>query len=263
MEVRDWAIRILGADRLEDKLYCPNKLSDNHSGPAIFWKEPSRPAHMQFQRRSKEDKLPAFHEHGDPDKRAACLHRFAGHELLAVELMAYALLAFPEAPTNFRKGLVNTLKDEQRHVQLYVDQLKKLGVSFGDLPLYKHFWAHAPYLTSPIQYVSTVSLTFEQANLDFAPLYGASFLRHGDEGAAQLMHTILRDEISHVRFGWRWLQKFKTPEVTEWDAWVRSQSELLKPKRAKGFVFNRESRLQAGLSEEWVDRLADTKGLSS
>ena len=120
--------------------------------------------------------------------------------------MAYALLRFPEAPSTFRRGVANTLKEEQEHVRLYLRQMERLGIRFGDLPLYRHFWCHTPYLTSPISYISVMSLTFEMANLDFAPMYGQSFDRHGDKEAAALMARILKDEISHVSFGWHWLK---------------------------------------------------------
>src|SRR5680860_1754912 len=116
MEFRKWAISILSADTMEGKLYCPESLTDYEPGSPLFWKEPVRPPGMNFVKRSKKEKLPPFHEHGEIDKRAECLHRFAGHELLAVEIMAFTLLAFPQAPTYFRKGLANTLKEEQEHV---------------------------------------------------------------------------------------------------------------------------------------------------
>lgn len=255
MELREWAIRILSADTLEEKLLKPSLLTDQQPGLPILWKEPCRPVGMHFKRHTSREKLPAFHEHGDPDKRAACLHRFAGHELLAVEIMAYALLAFPDAPKHFRKGVANTLMEEQGHVKLYIDRMNEMGIQFGDLPLYKHFWAHVPFLTSPIKYISVMSLTFEMANLDFAPLYGRSFSRYGDDASEALMQTIFEDEVAHVSFGYQWLKKLKTPETSTWNAWRESVPVLLPHSRAAGFVVLDEGRKRAGIPQDWIDKL--------
>ena len=170
--------------------------------------------------------------------------------------MAFALLAFPEAPPHFRKGLAHTLKEEQWHVSIYMKNMLRLGIRFGDLPLYKHFWNHTPYITSPLHYVSMMSLTFEMANLDFAPMYGKSFLKHGDPESAELMATICRDEISHVGFGWHWMNKLKDPQIADWDAWTSVLSTtLLTPKRAKGFYVHEEPRRASGIPEEWIRNL--------
>ena len=99
-------------------------------------------------------------------------------------------------------------------------------------------------------------LTFEMANIDFAPIYGKSFSQAGDAESASLMATILKDEISHVRFGWRWLQRFKQSPETEWEAWESTLKDtLLTPKRAKGFFLHEEPRKQAGIPSEWIDKL--------
>jgi uncharacterized ferritin-like protein (DUF455 family) len=252
MEIRDLCIQILGGQTLEDKLFFPLDLTDNHPGSPLFWDLPSRPIGMEFKRHSRKEKLPPFHEHGSLDKRAACLHRFAGHELLAVEIMAYALLAFPEAPKHFRKGVANTLKEEQEHVKLYRTRLRELQLELGDLPLYKHFWSHTPFLKTPLQYVSVMSLTFEMANLDFAPLYGKSFQRHGDEASAALMDRILHDEMHHVSFGIHWLHKLKDPEESSWDSWRNNVPERLHLQRAQGFCFFEENRRKANVPEDWL-----------
>ncbi|OGN63382.1 MAG: hypothetical protein A3E80_00050 [Chlamydiae bacterium RIFCSPHIGHO2_12_FULL_49_9] len=109
MELREWAKRILTADTLEEKLLCPDNLTDNCPGAPLLFNEPTRPPGMGFNKRSKEEKLPPFQTHDSSDNRAICLHRFAGHELLAVEIMAHALTAFPDAPKAFRKGVAHTL----------------------------------------------------------------------------------------------------------------------------------------------------------
>lgn len=255
MELRDWAIRILSADVLDEKLLSPEELTDTNPGAPLIWKEPTRPVGMQFQKHTHKDRLPKFSDHHDADKRATCLHRFAGHELLAVEVMAFALLAFPDAPQHFRRGVAHTLKEEQEHVRLYLKRMQEMGLRLSDLPLYRNFWNYTPYLKNPLQYVSVMSLTFEMANLDFAPLYGASFAKHGDAASAALMKKILEDEFSHVSFGYRWLKRFKEKEKTEWDSWVESLPPKLTPDRAKGFNFIEEHRTKIGIDPEWISNL--------
>ncbi len=256
MELRDWAIRILSADTIEEKLLDPQTLTDQSPGSPLVWNEPSRPIGMSFKRHTAKERLPRFHEHADADKRAVCLHRFAGHELLAVEIMAYALLAFPDAPKHFRRGVANTLKEEQGHVRLYMQRMTEMGLQFGDLPLYRHFWNYVPFLTTPVHYVSVMSLTFEMANLDFAPLYGASFAQNGDAASAALMNTILEDEIAHVSFGYRWLQKLKAAEQSEWQTWRESVPPLLTLDRACGFKLFEEHRKRAGIPQDWIEQFS-------
>ncbi len=255
MELREWAQRILSADTLEEKLLSPECLTDNVPGALLLFKQPTRPTGMGFSSRKKEDKLPPLHEHKSQDNRAICLHRFCGHELLAVEIMAQALLAFPDAPKTFRKGLANTLKEEQEHVRLYCARLKEMGVEFGSMPLYEHFWRQVHHLTTPIKYVSVMSLTFEMANLDFAPSYGKNFERFGDHESASLMAQILRDEIGHVSFGMQWLKKFKSKELSEWEAWREALPDHLILKRAKGHQFQINNRKKARVPEEWIKKL--------
>ncbi len=254
MEAKEWATRILSADTIEEKLLNPGKITDHSPGSAIFWDTPTRPQGMEFQKKSKKDKLPPLHELSSPDKRAICLHRFAGHELLAVEIMAYALLAFPEAPLDFRKGLIKTLKEEQGHVRMYMRRLEEFGVKLGDMPLYKHFWAAVPYLKDPVQYVSTMSLTFEMANLDFAPMYGKAFEQVEDLKSQALMKQIFNDELKHVNFGWQWLNHLHNCEDS-WEAYCKALPPYLSPKRASGHTFSTQSRLDAGVSPDWIKNL--------
>lgn len=252
MELQEWAERILSADTLEEKLFSPKKFTDNFTGPPKFWNEPVRPSGMGFQKHTKKNKLPKHWELSCPEKRAICLHRFAGHELLAVEIMAYALLAFPYAPKHFRRGVAGTLKEEQEHVRLYCKQLDRFGMDLRDAPLYRHFWSYTPYLKTPEQYISVMSLSFEMANLDYAPFYGAAFNQVGDKEAASLMQKILKDEITHVAFGWNWLKKFKRKDLSIWKAWLESLPKNFSPERAMGKPFQEGNRELAGVSSEWI-----------
>src|SRR5439155_7886224 len=100
----------------------------------------------------------------DPAQRARILHALANHELQAVELFAWALLAFPDAPLAFRRGLVAILGDEQRHFRLYEARLTAHATRFGDHPVTAHFWNKLDHLTGPLEFVCAMGLTFEAAN---------------------------------------------------------------------------------------------------
>jgi uncharacterized ferritin-like protein (DUF455 family) len=255
MELRDWAIQILTSSSLEDKLDTPITLTDHFPGKPLLFPEPARSSGMRFQKHHRKNKLPPLCELSNADKRAVCLHRFAGHELLAVEIMAHAIVAFPEAPATFRKGVAHTLKEEQQHVRLYMERLKGLGVQFGDLPLYRHFWSYVPHLTTPLKYVSMMSLTFEMANLDFAPYYGDAFRSHGDALSEKLMQTIFQDEIRHVSFGCQWLKRLKDKNQSTWDTWIQNLAPRTTPQRAKGPQYYPEHRIMAGVEPEWIEKL--------
>jgi uncharacterized ferritin-like protein (DUF455 family) len=254
MEANDLAKQILTSSNIEDKLFTPDIITDEILISPLIIDSPARSIDLEFKRREKKEKLPKNLLHID-ENRAVCLHRFAGHELLAVEVMAYALLAFPDAPKNFRKGLIRTLLEEQEHVRLYQKALGRFGKKLGDYPLYKHFWRLVPHLNTLSSYVSVMSLTLEMANLDFAPYYGSIFEKVGDIESSNLMKQIFADEIKHVAFGYGWLKMLKNKEDNLYDAWLKSLPIIVEPKRAKGPIFIDEGRIKAGLPDDFIENL--------
>lgn len=258
MELSQWAEIILSSERLEDKLFVPESITDNEKRAPLFWQEPSRSADIALHKRESSEKLPSFEHHGQQDNRAACLHRFAGHELLAVELLAFAVLAYPEAPKQFRRSLIFHIQEEQEHVRLYQKRLLAMGVQLGDDKWFRHFWAHTPYLKTPSQFLSLFNLTLEQANLDFAPMYGQSFARHGDKGSAALMQQILEDEVGHVRLGWHWLKKLNPNSDNYLETWQSLLPPTMNSRRARGFLVHSEPRKRAGIPQDWIEHLIGT-----
>jgi uncharacterized ferritin-like protein (DUF455 family) len=191
------------------------------------------------------------------------LHFFANHELLATELMALALLRFPDAPRTFRRGVLQTLKDEQEHTRLYLHRMQQCGIGFGELPVSGYFWRAISGMASPLEFVAGLSLTFEQANLDFARHFSDSFARVGDEDTARLLDRIYHDEIAHVAHGLKWFRKWKSQKQSDWEAFCGLLKFPLSAQRAKGPVFNSEGRLAAGLEPSFIDALkvyAQSKG---
>ncbi len=187
--------------------------------------------------------------------RVRCLHTFANHELMAVELMAWALLAFPEADRRFRMGLANILLEEQGHFALYAQRIEELGARFGDLPLNDHFWRAAGEITNPLEWVCTMHLTFEQANLDHAPYFGKLFSEVEDYDSADLMERIFEDEQRHVHFGSRWLKHYQPEEKSLFEAFVDNCTPSHRPSRARGPEFQIEARQRSGLDEDFIRSL--------
>ena len=188
-------------------------------------------------------------------ERGRLLHFFANHELLATELMALALLRFPDAPAAFRRGVWQTLKDEQLHTRLYVQRMRQCGIQFGELPVSGYFWRSVAAMESPLDYVTGLCLTFEQANLDFCRYFARGFQAVGDADTAVLLDRIYRDEIGHVAYGLKWFRRWKNPSQSDWEAFCRQLKFPLSPQRAKGLTLNVDGRRAAGLDPEFIAQL--------
>ena len=108
----------------------------------------------------------------------------------AQEDFAWAVLAFPEAPRAFRQGLLNIIGDEQRHCRMYLDRLAAAGGAFGDHPVSGLFWRQVDALDSPLAFVCTMGLTYENANLDFSLEHVAAARAAGDEATARVLEEV-------------------------------------------------------------------------
>lgn len=140
MSLEDAVRQVLFGSHLEDKLLnldgveIPANLDWN---PLTNIESPGRSTALGFS--AKQIKFPRVSSFHLDEKRALALHFFANHELLAIEMMAAAILMFPNQGNRFVKGLLSTIKDEQKHFSLYCRRMKKLGVEFGDYPLNDFF----------------------------------------------------------------------------------------------------------------------------
>ena len=258
MEIRQFAEQVLFGTRWEDKLVALDLYEDHAPGAGI--KTPSAPGRPpglgldEWHHRAKLRFRDVRHFHSEKE-RGLVLHFFANHELLALELMALALLKFPQAPEKFRRGLVQTLKDEQEHVRLYQQRMQEIGVEFGQIPVGDFFWKAIGPMETPMDFVTGLSLTLEQANLDYARHYAQVYRQLDDPETAAILERIYRDEIGHVKRGLTWFRRWQETELSEWEAYRQTLRFPLGPARAKGIGFNRAGRLKAGLSADYIDEL--------
>ncbi|HAE20541.1 MAG TPA: hypothetical protein DCG41_15100 [Verrucomicrobiales bacterium] len=254
--VLEFAERVLMSTSLGDKLaHAPVALTLDppKRGSFIAPSLPGRPDHLKPKSNDGKSPFPSADQIHNEEQRGILLHFFANHELLAVELMALALLKFPDAPDSFRKGILRTLQEEQNHTLWYLERMKDCGLNFGDYHLSPMIWSHISSMESPLDYVSRLSLTFEQANLDYAKHYSQVLARAGDHKTADLLSRIYRDEIAHVGYGLKWLRHWKQKAQSDWDAWHKQLHFPLSPIRAKGLApFNEEGRRKAGMDEHFI-----------
>jgi uncharacterized ferritin-like protein (DUF455 family) len=260
--VREYCLQILESGDLGSKLRPPlgpagEALDDSDPGSSLYIDRPARSAELRM--RAGSEKLPRPHELADSSARAVCLRRFAHHELMAVELFAWALLLWPDVPSSLRQGWLRTLHDEQRHCALYLGRLRAHGSGFSEEPLSDYFWKHAESIYAgsrgPLGFISGMGLTLEQANLDFTLLYGEAFQRAGDDRSATVSQLVHADEQRHVRLAAYWLSRLKRPDESDVEAYESSVPFPLSAARAKGKAFRVGARREAGLSEAMIEHV--------
>jgi uncharacterized ferritin-like protein (DUF455 family) len=260
MELRAFAGRVLLSETIAEKLLpLDPPATDLTPGPAWRVDVPQRPDGLRFAGRKQAPPMPQPKTFHDSAKRALAHHIMANHELQALEVMAFTLCAFPDAPAEFRLGMVEIMADEQRHTRMHIERAAVLGLPFGTVPVNGYFWEKARAFTSVLDYLAGLPLTFEGGNLDHTLEFAEYFDLAGDTRSAALMRVIHRDEIEHVRFGIDWLRKLKPPEQSDWDAYVAHLHFPLKPEKSKGKSFHREPRLAAGMSEDFITQLANVQ----
>ena len=261
MDLEDYAETILFGRHLKDKLIAPTVMPAPAKAATLcsFPKLPGRPAALRFleegETRPKEAHFPNARQLQTEVARGRVMHFFANHELLALELMALMLLRFPDAPATFRTLLYATMRDEQKHLRLYLQRMAALEVDFGALPAGRFFWDCLSQVESPRHFLAGMSLTFEQANLDFSRHYLKVMADLDDQETREVLQVVYEDEIRHVRQG---LASFCQDQSQGADLFIDYQAHLsfpMTPQHGKGKAFSRAARLAAGLPPEFVDEM--------
>ncbi|TGL07293.1 DUF455 family protein [Leptospira bouyouniensis] len=256
MKIADYAKHLLLAPNLEDKLVPPPKhWEEDGETKSLRIEKPGRSLHLQFS--DKKVKIPRLEHLNSESNRGLTLHHFANHELMAIELFAWALLAFPDAPKSIRNGWIKTIEEEQVHFRMYLNRMNDFGVQFGDIPLNYIFWKQLGQFQTLESFSAVMSLSFEGANLDYSQVYAKVFSFFNDHITSDIMVYIFEDEIKHVKRGVRAFEKSIPNEKNSWEHYLSLIHFPFTPRRAKGYLFFPETRYLAGLDANFVKQLAD------
>jgi uncharacterized ferritin-like protein (DUF455 family) len=250
--VEHWAHRYVTSDDLAFKL-APGVPPDEwlHPQRPLVLDAPGRPAELALAARG--DKTPGPEALRSPERRARLLHTFLHHELQAAELMCRAVLAFPDTPPAFRRGLIKICLDEVRHMDMYAQHIADLGFAVGDFPVNDWFWQRVPRARGPAGFVAVMGLGFEGANLDHTQRFAERFRRVGDVAGARLQEQVGEEEVPHVAFGAHWFSQLAG--ALDFDGWAAALPEPLSPMLMRGRPLNRAARTRAGYPEPFLERL--------
>lgn len=252
MTVQAWAHAYITSTDLQVKLTPPPR-------PSMWATEatPVRvPAPGRPQAWSKTGRVRKLRKGGafaQPERRAELVARMFGHELQAAELMAWALLAFPETPEAYKRGLMKIMDDEIRHMNMYAEYLHSLDFSPLDFPSRDWFWERIPSVKDALSFCATMGIGFEGGNLDHATKFVQQFRAVGDSIGASMIEKVHEEEIPHVRFAMHWFEKWSGP--LSFEQWRLHLPAPLSPWVMKGDPLDRTGRLQAGFEASFLGEL--------
>lgn len=250
-----WAEAYLRSTSLAYKLAPPPLPARSTPSIPLRIEAPGRPPELVIEDRAR--KVPRPGALREPARRAELLHTFLHHELQAAELMCWAVLAFPETPETFRRGLLNIALDEVRHMGLYRAQIERLGATVGSYPVRDWFWERVPRVTSPAAFVALLGIGFEGGNLDHSARWSELLRAAGDAEAAEIEAQVGREEIAHVRFALRWLQHFAGN--ADYETWRALIPPPMTPLVLRGKTLQRAARRSAGMSDAFLDALEQVR----
>src|SRR5690606_5015958 len=122
--------------------------------------------------------------------RLRLMHKFWHHELQAAELMAWAILRYPQTPLAFKQGLIRILLDEVRHMGLYQSYLERRGCFVGAFPVRDFLWQRVDSCDTPLAFVALFGMGMEAVNLEHSARFYERLLAAGDEEGAEIQRKI-------------------------------------------------------------------------
>jgi uncharacterized ferritin-like protein (DUF455 family) len=252
-DVEQWAEAYVLSTDLTYKLAPPpppRHFREDFAG--LVLSAPGRPSELRPARRG--ERTPKQEALENPHYRARTLHAFLHHELQAAELMCWAILAFPAAEVEFRKGLLGICLDEIRHMNLYASHIVRLGEHVGAFGVRDWFWKRVPACRTPVEFVAVMGMGLEAANLEYAPSFAARFRLAGDELGAEIQERIAHEEVAHVGFATRWFSRWTGG--CDFTTWAGHLPPPLSPWVMHGQPLAQDARRRAGMPDAFMTALA-------
>ena len=192
---------------------------------------------------------------GSPQGKAAFIHAIAHIELNAVDLAWDAVYRFRGLPTTYYADWVGVANDEARHFRMLRERLRESGYDYGDFDAHNGLWEMAEKTAHDgLARMALVPRVLEARGLDVTPGMIDKLRALGDDASAEILETILSEEVAHVAAGSRWFRWYCRREGVE----PRTRFRELLDEYARGSLrgpFNHQARLAAGFDAEEIAAL--------
>jgi uncharacterized ferritin-like protein (DUF455 family) len=179
----------------------PSKFAGSHE----LWGDPAR--EPCFTIAATEADMVEFDDFSTPEGRRERIHRHMNNEIGAIEIAAQCLVDFPDAPWELQMQLARQAADESRHVEGLYRRLLELGGHKGEFPIFNFEWCVTNTRPTLAGRLTIQNRTFEAGQMDLLGTLRKLWRDVGDERTAELLESILADEVNHVRFANRWIKK--------------------------------------------------------
>lgn len=180
---------------------------------------------------------------------ATLIHAICHIEFNAINLGLDAIARFSEMPEDYYADWLQVAYEESTHFEMLDAHLKALGFSYGDFSAHDGMWEMARKTHhDPLTRMALVPRVLEARGLDVTPAMMDKLRKSGDHRAVEILETILREEVGHVKVGTRWFnylceqreldpyQTFKDLLETYFNGEIRGP-------------FHTDARMAAGFSE--------------
>ncbi|MBI1301367.1 MAG: DUF455 family protein [Alphaproteobacteria bacterium] len=231
---------------------------------------PDRPARPDAPQLINPKNMPKRRKAGSDKSKIALLHAIAHIELNAIDLAWDIMARFSylsdqnaqegfTVPKAFFDDWIKVADDEAKHFLMLEERLNDFNASYGDLPAHDGLWESSERTMHDFAArLAIVPMVLEARGLDVTPGMIELMLKQGDQKTADILQIIHDDEITHVRAGTVWFEKwcaYHGHDIEEyWQSLVKKYfgGSLKRP-------FNHPSREEAGMIRDWYEPLADLK----
>jgi uncharacterized ferritin-like protein (DUF455 family) len=191
------------------------------------------------------------------------LHREFNNEIQSLEIAAQSIADFPESAWDLRMQLARQCWDETRHARLCLQRVVEKGGFKGEFPILNQEWGVVCMLDSLEARLAVQNRTFEAGSMEVFRQSIDHWQKLGDEKTAEIMETILADEVQHVRYANEWLKKLSAEnpriilKIAEAMDYLKRINIALSEESSRHKIESRpEERKEAGFSDQEIARVA-------